>query len=172
MLDLHLGYGLSEVSGAHVAQFPVMNPEDLERFVVGSCGELLDQHYKIKIDPETTEVLLAGQNVFSGYLNREEETKKCLIDIDGETYFKTGDLGALKEKNQLFITGRLKELIITAGGENVPPVPIEEAIKANCDDLISNVLVVGDRKKFLACFVTLKVNILVHNFRIKKAKLE
>ena len=111
----------------------------------------------MKIDPTTEEVLLAGQNVFSGYLNREDETKACLTEIEGELYFRTGDMGRLSEKGQLFITGRLKELIITAGGENVPPVPIEEAIKANCEDLISNVLVVGDKRKFLACFVTLKV---------------
>ena len=56
---------------------------------------------------------------------------------------------------------RLKELIVTAGGENVPPVPIEESIKRNCEDLLSNVIVVGDKRKFLSCFVTLKVSMVL-----------
>ena len=110
------------------------------------------------MEPGTDEILLAGQNVFSGYLHKEQATKECFTQVDGEWYFRTGDQGKFDKNGHLLITGRLKELIVTAGGENVPPVPIEESIKRNCEDLLSNVIVVGDKRKFLSCFVTLKVS--------------
>eukprot|EP00488_Nonionellina_sp_1-RS-2012_P001445 TRINITY_DN2319_c0_g1_i2.p1 TRINITY_DN2319_c0_g1~~TRINITY_DN2319_c0_g1_i2.p1 ORF type:complete len:143 (-),score=48.61 TRINITY_DN2319_c0_g1_i2:486-914(-) len=69
----------------------------------------------------------------------------------------SGDVGAISDKyNLLAITGRIKELIITAGGENIAPVPIEDYLKNECP-AISNVVVIGDRKKYLVALVTLKV---------------
>lgn len=71
-------------------------------------------------------------------------------------FLHSGDIGKLDKDGFLTITGRIKELIITAGGENIPPVLIEEEIKKEIGSVVSNVMVVGDRRKFLACLITLK----------------
>ena len=75
--------------------------------------------------------------------------------IDGDGWLHSGDLASADAEGFYYITGRLKELLITAGGENVAPVPIEDAIKEELP-CVSNVQVVGDRMKFLSAFVTLK----------------
>jgi long-chain-fatty-acid--CoA ligase ACSBG len=76
--------------------------------------------------------------------------------MDSEGFFHTGDIGHLDPKTgHLDITGRLKELIITAGGENVSPIPIEEALKEICP-IISQALVIGDERKYLTCLLTIK----------------
>jgi len=89
-----------------------------------------------------------------GYLNNEEATKKT-IDADG--YLHSGDQGRLEEGGFLRITGRIKELIITAGGENVAPVPIEDNFKAQCE-ACSNIMVVGEQKRFIAALISFKVD--------------
>lgn len=87
-----------------------------------------------------------------GYFKNEQSTRES---IDGDSYLHSGDLGRLDAKGNLQITGRLKELIVTAGGENVAPVIIEnEVLKAL--PIVSNCMVVGDYRKFLACILTLK----------------
>merc|ERR1712048_1187596 len=89
-----------------------------------------------------------------GYMYDEDKSKAT---IDPEGYIHSGDVGKhLEEYNLLKITGRIKELIITAGGENIAPVPIEDYLKAQCEG-ISNVMVIGDRKKYLTTLITLKV---------------
>lgn len=89
-----------------------------------------------------------------GYLKNEEATREC-IDSDG--YFRTGDQGRL-DGRFLKITGRLKELIITAGGENVAPVPIEDFFKAECP-VCSNIMLVGENQRFMGALITFKVDI-------------
>jgi long-chain-fatty-acid--CoA ligase ACSBG len=86
-----------------------------------------------------------------GYLNNAEETAKT---IDDEGYIHSGDLGKINSKGYLYITGRAKELIITAGGENIPPILIENAIKRSLPCL-ANVMLVGDHRRFLVCLISL-----------------
>lgn len=89
-----------------------------------------------------------------GYFKNEEATKAS-IDKDG--YFKTGDQGRF-ENGFLKITGRIKELIITAGGENIAPVPIEDNFKLECP-ACSNIMMIGENERFMAALITFKVDI-------------
>ena len=101
------------------------------------------------------EVCFRGRNNFIGYLSNEKATKETL-DQDG--YIHSGDLGVIDSEGFVKITGRIKELIITAGGENVAPVLIEDALKNLCP-IISNVMIVGDAQKFLGALISLKVDV-------------
>jgi long-chain-fatty-acid--CoA ligase ACSBG len=87
-----------------------------------------------------------------GYYKNPDESQK-VFDEDG--FLHSGDMGKINKDNVLFITGRVKELIVTAGGENIPPVLIENEIKAVMP-FIANVMVVGEGKKFLTCLISLK----------------
>ncbi|XP_069071792.1 long-chain-fatty-acid--CoA ligase ACSBG2 isoform X2 [Pleurodeles waltl] len=144
-------YGMSESTGPHTLSVP-------DTFRITSCGKVISGCKTKLFQPESDgsgEILFWGRHVFMGYLNMEDKTKESL---DEEGWLHSGDLGKHDEQGFLFITGRIKELIITAGGENIPPVPIEDAIKENVP-IISNVMVIGDKKKFLSMLVTLKCNI-------------
>ena len=88
-----------------------------------------------------------------GYLNNEKATKE-VIDKDG--YFHTGDLGSIDKDGYISIRGRIKELIITAGGENIGPVIIEDHFNRICFPA-GNIIVIGDKKRFLSALITLKV---------------
>lgn len=91
-----------------------------------------------------------------GYLGNEEATKEC---FDQHGYFKTGDKGRLDNGGRfLKITGRIKELIIGAGGENIAPVPIEDAFKQHCP-ACSNIMVVGEQRRFMSALITFKVDV-------------
>lgn len=87
-----------------------------------------------------------------GYFKNSIETAKT---IDSQGYLHSGDIGRITEKGVLFITGRAKELIITAGGENVPPILIENEIKAALP-FISSVMLVGDMRKYLICLLGIR----------------
>ena len=95
------------------------------------------------------EIVVAGRNVFLGYYKDETATAETLID--GKLH--SGDLGSFDDDGFLWITGRKKDIIITAGGKNVAPAPLEGGLKSHT--LISEVVVIGDRKKFLSALVTL-----------------
>jgi long-chain-fatty-acid--CoA ligase ACSBG len=103
----------------------------------------------------TDELIFGGRNIMMGYLKGEQQTKET-IDDDG--WLHSGDCGKIDEDGFMTITGRIKELIITAGGENVPPVIIEDTIKEELP-LLSNVMVIGDRRKFLSALFTLRVTV-------------
>jgi len=90
-----------------------------------------------------------------GYLNREDATRK---DMTEDGWMKSGDIAVIDSEGFHFITGREKDLIITAGGENIPPQPIHDQIKEELP-VISQVLLLGDKQKFLSCFLTLAVNV-------------
>lgn len=87
-----------------------------------------------------------------GYLKNRQATLDCMT-ADG--FFKTGDQGLLDKGGFLKITGRIKELIITAGGENIAPVPIEDNFKAECP-VCSNMMLIGENRRFMAALITLK----------------
>jgi len=95
------------------------------------------------------EILVRGPNVFLGYFKEPEATKETLID----GWLHSGDLGEFDRDGFLFITGRKKEIIITAGGKNIAPKNIEGAIKN--DELVAEAVVIGDRRKFLSVLVTI-----------------
>jgi long-chain acyl-CoA synthetase len=94
------------------------------------------------------EILVRGPHVFLGYYKEPEATKETLID----GWLHSGDLGEFDRDGFLFITGRKKEIIITAGGKNIAPKNIEGAIKN--DELVAEAVVIGDRRKFLSVLIT------------------
>ncbi|GJF32958.1 long-chain-fatty-acid--CoA ligase [Kitasatospora sp. NE20-6] len=134
------GYGLTETCAA-----TAFNPHDRPK--IGTVGQPLPGS-SVRI-AEDGEVLLKGPQVFTGYWNNPVATAEALQD----GWFATGDLGSLDEDGYLTITGRKKEIIVTAGGKNVAPAVIEDRIRAHA--LIGEVMVVGDRKPFIACLVTI-----------------
>ena len=96
------------------------------------------------------EVLIKGPTVFTNYWGDSAGTSEALTD-DG--WFRTGDIGELDDEGYLRITGRKKEIIITAGGKNVAPAPLEDRIRAHA--LVSQAMVVGDGKPYVAALVTI-----------------
>lgn len=142
-------YGMSECCGPQ----SITSPETRRSGSAGVC--LPGAEMKIHNPDETGEgeVCFRGRHIMLGYKDNEEETSK-IIDEDG--FLHSGDLGRIDSDGYLSITGRLKELIITAGGENVPPVIIEDFLKKELGKVISNVIVIGDKRQFLSCLFTLK----------------
>jgi len=109
------------------------------------------------------ELCFRGRSIMMGYLAQqrlgpdhvEEIEKKTAEAIDNEGWLHSGDKGMITEAGMVKITGRYKELIIGAGGENIAPVPIEDHIKATCDG-INEVMMIGDKRKYNVALVTLK----------------
>ncbi|XP_029002872.1 long-chain-fatty-acid--CoA ligase ACSBG2 isoform X1 [Betta splendens] len=144
-------YGMSESTGPHTISLP-------DAYKLTSCGvELPGCRTKLhnKDEEGNGEICFWGRHVFMGYLNMPEKTEEAL---DAEGWLHSGDLGKHDHQGFLFITGRIKELIITAGGENIPPVPIEDAVK-EAVPLISNAMLVGDKRKFLTMLLTVKCQV-------------
>ncbi len=133
------GYGLTETS-------PVLTTNTPEHFKFGTVGKPVPD-VTIKIAPDG-EILAKGPNIMVGYFNKPAETAEAL---DAEGFFHTGDVGVLDEDGFLKITDRKKDLIVTAGGKNIAPQNIENMLKA--EPYISNVMVHGDRRKFLSALV-------------------
>jgi long-chain acyl-CoA synthetase len=141
-------YGLSETSGASHANRPY-------KFKIGTVGLPIDgTEQRIAEDGE---ILMRSPAVFNGYLNQPEATAEVL-DADG--WFHTGDIGEIDEEGFLRITDRKKNLLITAGGKNVAPAGIETLI--NRDPLVSQVVVLGDRKPYLVALITANQEIVSH----------
>lgn len=141
-LPLLEGYGLTECCPC------VLNP--VEGYKVGSAGKPIAS-CSIAVSEEG-EVLIKGPMVFRGYHNDPALTAKVM---DEEGWFHTGDLGEIDEDGFLFITGRKKDLIITAGGKNVCPSVLEAAMKL-CP-LVEECAVIGDKKPFVSALITLNL---------------
>jgi long-chain acyl-CoA synthetase len=135
------GYGLTETTAG-----ATLNLTQAQK--VGSVGKPLPST-TVKI-AEDGEILLKGPIVMRGYWQNDAANKEVFTD-DG--YFRSGDLGALDSEGFLTITGRKKELIVTAGGKNVAPAVLEDRVRAH--PLVSQCMVVGDNKPFIAALVTL-----------------
>ena len=120
-------------------------------------------------DPETGigEIASVGRNVFMGYLGEEAKTKST---FDKDNWLLTGDLGTLEE-GYLSIQGREKDLIVTSGGKNVASHPIETLIKLELSGFVSNCVVVGDRRPYLACLLTVKALVDPVTLEVKIKKL-
>ncbi|MFE9396143.1 AMP-dependent synthetase/ligase [Streptomyces flavidovirens] len=134
------GYGLTESCAA-----TAFNPWDRQK--IGTVGQPLPGSV-VRI-ADDGEVLLHGEHLFSGYWKNETATADALTD----GWFHTGDIGTLDEDGYLAITGRKKEIIVTAGGKNVAPAVIEDRIRAHA--LIAECMVVGDGRPFVGALVTL-----------------
>ena len=135
------GYGLTESSAA-----ATVNRPDWQR--IGTVGQPIPS-VSVRI-AEDGEILLSGPTMFSGYWRNAEATA---ADLEPDGWLHTGDLGSLDEAGFLSVTGRKKELIVTAGGKNVAPSVLEDRIRAH--PLVSQAMVVGDQKPYIACLITL-----------------
>lgn len=142
-------YGMTEVSGIATMYSYKHSKAFTSGFPLPGVQFKIDNPDKEGIG----EICMKGRSCFLGYYKNEKATSE-VYDSDG--YVHSGDLGVIKD-GFLEITGRIKELIITAGGENIPPVVIENTFKEVCP-IISNVMVVGDNKNYLTALITLKVN--------------
>ncbi|GAA2221103.1 AMP-dependent synthetase/ligase [Promicromonospora sukumoe] len=139
------GYGLTETTAPTSVNLP-------GKIVMGSVGPaFFGTDVSIADDGE---VLLRGPHIFRGYRNQPELTREAFVD----GWFRTGDIGRLDEHNHLHITGRKKEIIVTAGGKNVAPAVLEDRMRAH--PIVSQVVVVGDQRPFIGALVTLDAEML------------
>ena len=139
-------YGMSETTGVMSISLP-------ETIRPGSVGKPLPgTEIKIKDGELKGEIMIKGETVFDGYYQDPDKTATSFKD----GWLLTGDIGTIDADGYLHITGRVKDIIITRGGENITPTLIEDEVKRQLP-LVSNVVVVGDGKKFLSALILLKM---------------
>ncbi len=140
-LPVQEGYGMTETTGPLSVNTPHLTK-------IGTVGPTLPP-MRTKIS-DRGELLVKGPAVFKGYHNRPDLTEAA-FDEDG--WFRTGDLGSIDKDGYVRITGRMKEVIVTAGGKNVIPSILEDSLRSH--PLISQVVVVGDKRPFIGALITL-----------------
>lgn len=134
---IYEGYGMTESTG-------VISVNSLGNIRLGSVGQLIPGSEAVIAD--NGEILIKGPHIFDGYWNNPEKTAEDLRD----GWLHTGDMGEIKE-GYLYITGRIKDIIITAGGKNITPAVIESKLKFS--HYISDAVVIGDKRKYLTCLI-------------------
>lgn len=144
-VPVYEGYGLTETCAAAAVDFLDHQVGTVGRPVGGMAARVNDDG----------EILLKGECVFRGYWKNDEASAEVMTE-DG--WYNTGDLGEIRDSGHIVITGRKKDLIVTAGGKNVSPGPLENLLASH--PLISQALVVGDGKPFIGCLVTLDEDML------------
>jgi long-chain acyl-CoA synthetase len=132
------GYGLTETS-------PVLSCNTFEKMKFGTVGPLVPG-VQVKIAPDG-EILAKGPNIMKGYYKKEQETREAFED----GWFKTGDIGHFDQEGFLVVTDRKKDILVTAGGKNVAPQPIENLLKAN--PYIGTAVLVGGGRKFISALI-------------------
>nr|WP_255429813.1 long-chain fatty acid--CoA ligase [Streptomonospora sp. PA3] len=140
-LEVYEGYGLTETTAAVLANTP-------GRVRPGTVGDPLPG-VEVRL-AEDGEILVRGGPVFTRYWNRPEATEAAFVD----GWFATGDLGEIDGDGYVSITGRKKEILVTAGGKNVAPVPAEERVCAH--PLVEQCMLVGDGRSFVTALITLE----------------
>ena len=138
-IQVHEGFGQTESAGLISLNLP-------QAYRLGSVGKAMPGTW-VKVDQEG-EILTKGPHVFVGYLHNQEATQAT---IDSEGWLHTGDLGQIDEEGFIYITGRKKEIIITAGGKNLSPEKIENAMKMS--PYIKEAIAIGDRRKFVSALI-------------------
>jgi long-chain acyl-CoA synthetase len=140
-VTIYEGYGLTETTAGVTVNRPGAIKVGTVGQPIGSCT--------VRV-ADDGELLFKAPNVFRGYWKNPEATKEAL---EPEGWFHTGDIGEIDDDGFVRITGRKKELIVTAGGKNVAPAVLEDRVRAHW--LISQCLVVGDQKPFIAALITI-----------------
>ncbi|SUE17248.1 long-chain fatty-acid--CoA ligase [Rhodococcus gordoniae] len=139
-VTIYEGYGLTETTGGIIMNTPAAQKIGTVGTPFNGCAAKI---------AEDGELLLKGPQVFDGYWQNDKATEEAIRD----GWFHTGDIGAIDQDGFISITGRKKELIVTAGGKNVAPAVLEDSLRAH--PLISQVIVVGDSKPFIGALITL-----------------
>ena len=139
------GYGLTETAAATAVNRPSLTK-------IGTVGPPMPGT-TLRVDDDG-QIWVAGPHVFRGYRHMPKETAEALVD----GWFRTGDIGTLDDDGYLRITGRSKEIIVTAGGKNVAPALLEDRLRGH--PLVSQVVVVGDQRPFIGALVTLDAEML------------
>ncbi len=138
------GYGLSETTAALTVNLPSAQK-------VGTVGRPL-QGTAVRV-ADDGELLFRGGQVFAGYWNNDEATRAARDDETGGGWFHTGDVGEIDDEGFVRITGRKKEILVTAGGKNVAPAVLEDRLRGHL--LIDQCMVVGDGRPFIGALITL-----------------
>lgn len=144
-------YGMSETTGATTIHSALNFRLDTAGYAVAGSDLKIgnpDEHGE-------GEILMRGRNTMMGYLKNEQAT---IDTIDAQGFIKSGDRGRIEKDGHLKITGRIKEIIIGAGGENIAPVPIEDNFKEVCP-ACSNIMMVGEQQRFMSALITFKVDV-------------
>ena len=155
-VPVYEAWGMTETSTGGTANMPGASK-------VGSVGRALPG-VELKLSDQG-ELLARGPNIFQGYYKNEEATKETIRD----GWLHTGDIATIDEDGYVSITGRIKEIIITAGGKNITPVNIEAQVKRH--PLVSQCVVIGDRRPYLVALVTLDEEAL-NGFAAEKGQLD